>query len=182
MKKNLLIISILLLLNSCDDKSDVLDKHLHEGLFDGKIGRHHFAQANSEYRNVITKKGDFNKLSIEIKLDGSGGQHEQKFVIYNRLNIHLNRISKDKTYLDFGQKNKSKSPINNTVNLLVKEQFNSSIKSEEYICIPEKKKFTIKITDVGENNNLVKGTIDGFLFNINNPQDSILISAKFITD
>lgn len=183
MKINTFALSILFLLFSCTDKPIEIDKSHEIGMFDGSIGRHLFVQVNSEQRTVITQKGSHENLDIEIKLDGSGGQGDQKFTIYNQLNMKLKDVSKNKTYQSFNQEIESNKATYNQIILLVKEQMSSSVKSNQYSCLPNKKIFTIKITDLGNNTEkYVKGSIDGYLFNIENPKDSILITAKFIAD
>lgn len=155
---------------SCENKIEDEEPKYELGLFEGTVGRHLFSQENTISRTVIRREIKVNEEKIKIDLDGSGGENEiNKFTIKNRIEFNLNNPETNKVYNEFDKLN--------TISLSIDEGY-TEIKNKVYKVLNSNKEFEIKVIDYNKKL-YIKGTIKGYLHNINDLKDSVLVSANF---
>lgn len=148
---------------------------VYKGRFQGDIGKGTFDEENTPYKMPVKSKlGD--GFELDVTIDGGNGEHRPgKYTYFHKMNLYLSEIKEGKTYNSFNG-----NLVNDKIVLLTHEETASIVLDKKYLAPKNKKSINISITNIDGTS--VQGSINGFLYNELDLQDSISIDAKFVTD
>lgn len=179
MKTKILAGILLLSLLSCN-KGEEIEPIKYQGMFKGDVGRNSFHLENTPLQTPVKSKVG-QDLELEVVIDGGSGENRPGNYTYNyKLEVLLSNISKDKIFESFSDRGNSNSKDFNRVKIAVYEKYYSTVVDKIYTAPENKKALKISIDDI--DGSVVKGSINGYLFNTADLKDSILVVANFITD
>ncbi|MEN5436623.1 DUF5025 domain-containing protein [Sphingobacterium faecium] len=182
MKKNIIVAGFMIFgLLSCS-KDHVEVKPYIPGNFKGEIGRHGFYLENDKSRKVIkTLDGNAQSIQFEFEMDNSFEQ----FIIYNQLIVNLKDIGAETAYERFFTYTGNNVVNENWISLKIKDGTIGNDNSKTYTTLQDRETFKLqieKISEVGAKVPSVQGHMEGYLFNMKNQKDSILVHASFLTE
>ncbi|MGJ1323965.1 DUF5025 domain-containing protein [Sphingobacterium faecium] len=182
MKKNIIVAGFMMIgLLSCS-KDHVEVKPYIPGTFRGEIGRHGFYLENDKSRKVIkTLDGDAQSIKFEFELDNSFDQ----FIIYNQLIVNLKDMKAETTYKRFLPYVGDNGVNENWITLITKDGNIGNENAKIYSTLQDRETFNVQIEKISELQSkvpAVQGSMKGYLFNVKNHKDSILVQASFLTE
>jgi len=181
MKKNIIAGFMIFSLLSCS-KDHVEVKPYIPGNFNGEIGRHGFYVKNDKFKKKIkTLDGDAHSIKFEFELDNSFEQ----FIIYNQLIVNLKDIGAQTAYERFFTDTGNNVVNENWISLKIKDGTIGNDNSKTYTTLQDRETFKLqieRISEVGAKVPSVQGNMKGYLFNVKNQKDSILIQSSFLTE
>lgn len=152
------------------------------GNFNGEIGRHGFYVKNDKFKKKIkTLDGDAHSIKFEFALDNSFDQ----FSIYNQLIVNLKDIGAQTAYERFFTYTGNNVVNENWISLKIKDGTIGNDNSKIYTTLQDRETFKLqieRISEVGAKVPSVQGNMKGYLFNMKNQKDSILVQASFLTE
>ena len=152
------------------------------GNFNGEIGRHGFYVKNDKFKKKIkTLDGDAHSIKFEFALDNSFDQ----FSIYNQLIINLKDVNDNGVYKRFFTYTGHSVMNENWIYLKTKDGTLKDENEKIYTTLKDRETINIQIEKMSELDSKipsVQGSMKGYLFNMKNQKDSILVQASFLTE
>ena len=189
MKKILIITQclIIMLLFSCSENEGPNLPQIEYGRFRGDIGRHFYDLINDKFNErTSTTHYDSKNFQFQFNSDSSspsiiGGS----IYAYNQiLTVNLVDPLNTPSFLFFETYKGSKNYIENWITVDSFEQRGDKKTEKFYTTVKEKQSRDVDILSVTYRDLKVpslKGKIKGYLYNVENREDSILINATFTT-
>ena len=171
---------------SCEKNENPNLPEIEPGRFKGNIGRHGYDLVNDKFNERLsTTHFDNENLQFQFNSDASPSIIDDIFFDFNQiLTVNLVNPFNTSSFLFFETYEGSKNYNQNWITVDWFEQWKDQKTENFYTTVKGKKSIDINIVAI-EYMNLkipsIKGNMKGYLYNVENPKDSIYIKADFTT-
>lgn len=182
-----LAISFILIasLTSCEQEKEPELPKVEYGGFWGEIGKDEYYLINSkEFPRMKTTYFDEINYQFQFTDDATGKINSIPYKSHTKLTINLTDALNSKSYSTFETYNNIRDYSKDWIHLYYYKKWDKDENKGVYTTVKEKQSIDINIVDI-EYMNLkipsIIGNMKGYLYNVENPKDSIYIKADFTT-
>ncbi|KGE15852.1 DUF5025 domain-containing protein [Sphingobacterium deserti] len=156
------------------------------GKIDARFGRHGYTLMNDHSRKVInTLTYDGKNYRFYIELNNFGNNGFQDYRVFHRLEVDLEDIVAGKVYSFDATNSSTERQQKNRISYEYIEAIGDRFDHKFYRPAIGKRNLSLTIESIKSNNYrtpAIDGGFEGYLFNVADVRDSVLISARFLTE
>jgi len=156
------------------------------GKIDARFGRHGYTLINDHFRKVInTRVYDGKKYGFYIELNNFGNNGFQDYRVFHRLEVDLEDIVAGKVYSFDTTNSSTERQQKNRISYEYIEAIGDRFDHKFYRPAVGKSNVSLTLDGVKRSDYrtpAIEGYLSGYLYNIADVRDSVLISAQFLTE